>query len=126
MATVQNKPKYMMLEALKTNVSLITLENDVGDSPYSNSLTSADFETISASASEEPTLQLSMTQTITVDAGDTIVAIVVLFPYDLWGSLVTHFASIRYPIVDVDGNGEYFPDGGSIDVTEFEVNLDDL
>ena len=121
MATVQNKPKYMMLEALKTNVSLITLENDVGDSPYSNSLTSADFETISASASEEPTLQLSMTQTITVDAGDTIVAIVVLFPYDLWGSLVTDFASIRYPI-----GGEYgetFPDGGSIEVTSFVVML---
>jgi hypothetical protein len=33
---------------------------------------------------------------------------------------------IRYPIGDVDGNGEYFPDGGSIDTTEFEVYLNDL
>ena len=125
MAEVKRVPEWIMLEALRNNVLNLNLEKSdgtftgvVGVSPTDFYISTQDYE---------PVLRLSNTKTLQVGAGETIMAILLVIDdtdapaaYDAYDNL------IRYPIVDVDGNGEYFPDGGSIDVTEFAVNLDDL
>jgi hypothetical protein len=128
MAEVKRVPQWVMLEALRNNASFLALEKSSGAITGSATVSPADFDIDTAVA--EPVLRLSSetTKTSQVDAGETIVAIVLWIDntnapaaYDTDGD-----EEIRYPIVDVDGNGEYFPDGGSIDTTEFEVYLNDL
>jgi hypothetical protein len=126
MAEVRRIPQWIMLEALRNNVLNLRLEKSDGASTEGVGVALEDF-TVSTQ-DYEPVLKLSIPKTLEV-GGDTIMAIVLVISsadtpaaYDA----VDNDAEIRYPIVDVDGNGETFPDGGSIDVTEFEVNLDDL
>ena len=126
MAEVRRIPKWIMLEALRNNVLNLNLEKSGEMSLAAVSVGPEDFAI--STQTYEPVLKLSIPKTLTVDAGDTITAIVLVIDdtdaptaYD-----DDENRKILYPIVDVDGNGEYFPDGGSIDVTEFEVNLDDL
>ena len=126
MAEVSRVPKWIMLDALKTNVNALELEKSDGGRADAVFLSSTDFQNL-AQGLDEPFLRLSQTHTLTVGVGETIMAITLTF-FDI--STDTTYADeekeIRYPIVDVDGNGEYFPDGGSIDTTEFEVYLNDL
>ena len=124
MAEVKRVPEWIMLEALRSNVAGMQLEKSDGTSTGLIQLGVDDFETDTAGT--EPVLKLKSTETLQVGAGDTIMAIVLNIDntnapaaYDADGD-----DEIRYPIVDVDG--EYFPDGGSIDTTEFEVYLNDL
>ena len=125
MAEVKRVPQWIMLEALRNNVSGIHLEKSDGTSTGLIELAVVAFEL--DPEDYEPVLRLRNHKELTVGEGDTIMAIVLLI--DDTESPAIYDADdneIRYPIVDVDGNGEYFPDGGSIDVTEFAVNLDDL
>ena len=125
MAEVKRVPQRVMLEALGNAVTGMHLEKSDGTSTSAASVGPADF----AFSTQEykPVLRLSNTETLQVDVGDTIMAIVLLIDdTDAPAAYDSDDNEIRYPIVDVDGNGETFPDGGSIDVTEFEVNLDDL
>ena len=126
MAEVRRIPKWIMLEALRNNVLNLDLEKSVGTYLGAVSVGPEDFAI--STQNYEPVLKLSIPKTLTVDAGDTITAIVLVIDdtdaptaYDDGEN-----RKILYPIVDVDGNDEYFPDGGSIDVTEFEVYLNDL
>ena len=123
MAEVRRIPQWIMLEALRNNVSGMHLEKSDETSTEVTPLAVSVFE-IESSATE-PVLRLLIEQTLEVGAGDTIVAI--LLYIDDTESPAIYDADdieIRCPIGGVDG--ETFPDGGSIDVTEFEVNLDDL
>jgi len=102
------------------------LEKSDGTYGGAISVAPADFEIDTTGGDPVLKLKLSNPKTIQVGAGETIVAILLYIDGmnapaaygDLDDSL------IRFPIGGVDG--ETFPDGGSIDVTEFEVNLDDL
>ena len=123
MAEVKRIPQWIMLEALRNNVSFLALEKSSEAITGSAPVSPADFDIDTAVA--EPVLRLSSetTKTLQVDAGDTIMAIV-LWIDDTNAPAAYEDDEIRFPIGGVDG--ETFPDGGSIDVTEFEVNLDDL
>ena len=125
MAEVRRIPKWIMLEALRNNVLNLNVQKSVGTSLGGVSVCPEDFAI--STQNYEPVLKLSIPKTLTVDEGDTITAIVlVIDDTDAPTAYDDGEDEIRYPIVDVDGNGEYFPDGGSIDVTEFEVYLNDL
>ena len=126
MAEVKRVPEWVMLEALRNNVIGMQLERSDETAIGLIQLDDLYFEIDTAVT--EPVLKLKSTETLQVGAGDTIVAILLVIDdtdapaaYDADGD-----EEIRYPIVDVDGNGETFPDGGSIDTTEFEVYLNDL
>ena len=124
MAEVKRVPKWIMLEALENNVLSLSLETSEGTFMGVVGLSPTDFQEI-AQGIDEPFLRVAQTQTLQVDVGVTIMAILLSFT-DI--STNTNYAademSIRYPIGGVDG--ETFPDGGSIEVTEFEVYLNDL
>ena len=123
MAEVKRVPEWVMLEALRNNVIGMQLERSDETAIGLIQLDDLYFEIDTAVT--EPVLKLKSTETLQVGAGDTIVAILLLF--DDTGSPAEYDADdveIRGPIGGVDG--ETFPDGGSIDVTEFAVNLDDL
>ena len=126
MAEVKRVPQWLMLEALRYAVTGMHLEKSDGTSTGFIQLLGQQFD-IDTSATE-PVLKMLGEQTLEVGEGETIVAIVLWI--DDTESPAIYDADddreIRYPIVDVDGNGEYFPDGGSIDTTEFEVYLNDL
>ena len=126
MAEVRRIPKWIMLEALRNNVLNLNLEKS-GET-YLGAVSVGPEDFAISTQNYEPVLKLSIPKTLTVDEGDTITAIVLVIDdtdaptaYDDGEN-----RKILYPIVDVDGNGETFPDGGSIDVTEFEVYLNDL
>ena len=123
MAEVKRIPQWIMLEALRNNVSFLALEKSSEAITGSAPVSPADFDIDTAVA--EPVLRLSSetTKTSQVDAGDTIMAIV-LWIDDTNAPAAYEDDEIRYPIGGVDG--ETFPDGGSIDTTEFEVYLNDL
>ena len=125
MAEVKRVPEWIMLEALRNNVTGMRLEKSDETSTGLIPLDDQDFG-ISVSATE-PVLRMIREKTLQVGEGDTIMAIVlVIDDTDTPAAYDADDIDIRYPIVDVDGNGEYFPDGGSIDTTEFEVYLNDL
>ena len=128
MAEVKRIPQWFMLEALRNAVNGMYLEKSDGTYVGAISVAPADFEIDTTGGDPVLKLKLSNPKTIEVGVGETIVAILLYIdgadaPAE-YGDLDDSL--IRYPIVDVDGNGEYFPDGGSIDTTEFEVYLNDL
>ena len=126
MAEVRRIPQWIMLEALRNAVTALHLEKSDGTSTEDYVVvTPTDFAT--STQDYDPVLKMLTEKTIEVDAGETIVAILLYIDgTDAPAAYGPDDDEIRYPIGDVDGNGETFPDGGSIDVTEFEVNLDDL
>ena len=124
MAEVKRLPQWIMLEALRNNAWVLALEQSDETHTGVVQLDDLDFEIDTAAT--DPVLKLSIPKTLTVDEGDTITAIVLVIDdtdaptaYDDGEN-----RKILYPIGGVDG--ETFPDGGSIDVTEFEVYLNDL
>ena len=128
MAEVRRIPKWIMLEALRNNVLNLNVQKSFGTSLGGVSVGPEDFAI--STQNYEPVLKLKVSnpKTIQVGLGTTVAAIVLVIDdmdaptaYDDGEN-----RQILYPIVDVDGNGEYFPDGGSIDVLEFEVYLNDL
>ena len=106
MAEVKRVPQWFMLEALRNNVYGIPLEKSDGTKTEAVPISSADFEIDTTGGDPVLKLKLSNPKTIEVDAGETIVAIV------LWIDNTNAPAAyddaddeeIRYPIVDVDGN----------------------
>ena len=123
MAEVKRVPEWIMLEALRNEVTGMQLEKSDGTSTGLIQLEALDFEIDTAVT--EPMLKLKSTETLQVGAGDTIMAIVLnIDDTDAPAIYDADDNEIRYPIGGVDG--ETFPDGGSIDVTEFEVYLNDL
>ena len=128
MAEVKRLPQWIMLEAIRNKVAGMWIEKS--DEAYGEDyvvVTPTDFEIDTADSDPVLKLKVSNPKTIEVGVGDTITAILLVIegmnaPAEYDGD----DRDIRYPIVDVDGNGEYFPDGGSIDTTEFEVYLNDL
>ena len=127
MAEVKRIPQWFMLEALRNAVNGMYLEKSDGTVTGHVSVGPEDFEIDTTGGDPVLKLKLSNPKTIQVGVGDTITAILLVIngmnaPAQYDGD----DRDIRYPIVDVDGNGEYFPDGGSIDTTEFEVYLNDL
>ena len=129
MAEVKAVPKWIMLEAIRNKVQGMLIEKS--DEAYGEGYVAAtptDFEIDTAATDPVLKLKVSNPKTIQVGLGTTVAAIVLVIDdmdaptaYDDGEN-----RQILYPIVDVDGNGEYFPDGGSIEVTEFEVYLNDL
>ena len=124
MAEVRRIPKWIMLEALRNNVLNLNVQKSVGTSLGGVSVGPEDFAI--STQIYEPVLKLSIPKTLTVDEGDTIMVILLVIDdtdaptaYDDGEN-----RKILYPIGGVDG--ETFPDGGSIDVTEFSVYLNDL
>ena len=127
MAEVKRVPEWIMLEALRNNVIDMHLEKSDGTITETVDVGPADFEIDTTGGDPVLKLKLSNPKTIQVGVGDTITAILLVIegmnaPAEYDGD----DRDIRYPIVDVDGNGETFPDGGSIDTTEIEVYLNDL
>ena len=127
MAEVKRIPQWVMLEALRNNAEFLQLETSDGTTTGHVGVGPADFEIDTTGGDPVLKLKLSNPKTIQVGVGDTITAILL---YIGGANIPTEYdaddQAIRYPIVDVDGNGETFPDGGSIDTTEFEVYLNDL
>ena len=125
MAEVKRIPQWVMVEALRNNVTFLHLEKSDGTTTGQVGVASEDFAIDSTGG--DPRLELSIPQTLTVGVGDTITAILLYIGgANIPAEYDADDQAIRYPIVDVDGNGETFPDGGSIDTTEFEVYLNDL
>ena len=123
MAEVKRVPEWIMLEALRNEVTGMQLEKSDGTSTGVIQLEALDFEIDTAVT--EPMLKLKSTETLQVGAGDTIMAIVLnIDDTDAPAIYDADDNEIRYPIGGVDG--ETFPDGGSIDTTDFEVYLNDL
>ena len=123
MAEVKRVPEWIMLEALRLEVNGMHLEKSDGTSTEVTPLLSQQFDI--DLADHEPVLRLGSTKTLEVGVGDTIVTIVlVIDDTDAPAIYDADDIEIRYPIGGVDG--ETFPDGGSIDTTEFEVYLNDL
>ena len=123
MAEVKRVPEWIMLEALRNNATFLILETSDGTSTGAVGVGPTDFDI--STQDYEPVLKLSIPKTLEVGVGDTITAILL---YIDGTNAPTVYGSddhdIRFPIGGVDG--ETFPDGGSIDVTEFEVYLNDL
>ena len=128
MAEVKAVPKWIMLEAIRNKVQGMLIEKS--DEAYGEGYVAAtptDFEIDTTGGDPVLKLKLSNPKTIEVGLVTTVAAIVLnIVDLDVPTAYDDGEDEIRYPIVDVDGNGEYFPDGGSIDVTEFEVYLNDL
>ena len=127
MAEVRRIPKWIMLEALRNNVLNLNLEKSGEMSLGAVSVGPEDFAI--STQNYEPVLKLKVSnpKTIEVGVGDTITAILLdIYNLDVPAEYDADDQAILYPIVDVDGNGETFPDGGSIDTTDFEVYLNDL
>ena len=128
MAEVKAVPKWIMLEAIRNKVQGMLIEKS--DEAYGEGYVAAtptDFEIDTAATDPVLKLKVSNPKTIQVGLGTTVAAIVLnIVDLDIPTAYDDGEDEIRYPIVDVDGNGEYFPDGGSIDTTEFEVYLNDL
>ena len=125
MAEVRRIPQWIMLEAIRNKVAGMWIEKSNGAYEDYVVVTPTDFYIDTAVA--EPVLRLSSTKTLQVGLATSVAAIVLnITDVDAPTAYGDDDNEIRYPIVDVDGNGEYFPDGGSIDVTEFEVYLNDL
>ena len=123
MAEVKRVPEWIMLEALRLEVDGMHLEKSDGTSTGVIQLDAPQFE-IDTEVTE-PVLKLSIPKTIEVAVGDTITAILLLIDdTDTPAEYGAGDNEIRCPIGGVDG--ETFPDGGSIDVTELEVYLNDL
>ena len=123
MAEVKRLPQWIMLEALRNNASVLALEQS--DETYTGFVQLDAMEFDIDTAATDPVLKLSIPKTLTVVVGDTITAIVlVIDDTDAPTAYGAGDNEIRCPIGGVDG--ETFPDGGSIDVTEFEVYLNDL
>ena len=124
MAEVKRVPQWVMLEALRLEVNGMYLEKSDGTSTGFIQLLSPQFDIDTTGG--DPVLKMLTEKTLEVGAGDTIMAIVLNI--DNTNAPATYDADdddeIRGPIGGVDG--EYFPDGGSIDATEFEVYLNDL
>ena len=128
MAEVKAVPKWIMLEAIRNKVAGMWIEKSdetiVEDYVV---VTPMEFEIDTADSDPVLKLKVSNPKTIQVGLGTTVTAIVLnIVDVDAPTAYLDGGDEIRYPIVDVDGNGEYFPDGGSIDTTEFEVYLNDL
>ena len=129
MAEVRRIPQWIMLEALRNKVAGMWIEKSGGTIVEDYVVvTPTDFEIDTADSDPVLKLKVSNPKTIQVGLGTTVAAILLYIDgadapaaYDELDDSV-----IRCPIGDVDGNGETFPDGGSIDVTEFEVYLNDL
>ena len=127
MAEVKRLPQWIMLEALRWAVTRVHLEKSDEASEDYIGVTPADFEIDTTGGDPVLKLKLSNPKTIEVGLGTTVAAIVLnILDTETPTAYDDGEDEIRYPIVDVDGNGEYFPDGGSIDTTEFEVYLNDL
>ena len=128
MAEVRRIPQWIMLEALRNAVTALHLEKSDGTSTEDYVVvTPADFDSDTTGGDPVLKLKLSNPKTIEVGVGDTITAILLYIGgANIPAEYDADDQAIRYPIVDVDGNGETFPDGGSIDTTEFEVYLNDL
>ena len=128
MAEVKAVPQWVMLEAIRNKVQGMLIEKS--DEAYGEGYVAAtptDFEIDTAATDPVLKLKVSNPKTIQVGLGTTVTAIVLnIVDVDAPTAYLDGGDEIRYPIVDVDGNGEYFPDGGSIDTTEFEVYLNDL
>ena len=123
MAEVKRLPQWIMLEALRNNASVLALEQSDETHTGVVQLDDLDFEIDTAAT--DPVLKLSIPKTIEVAVGDTITAILLLIDdTDTPAEYGAGDNEIRCPIGGVDG--ETFPDGGSIDTTEFEVYLNDL
>ena len=127
MAEVKAVPKWIMLEAIRNKVAGMRIEKSdetiVEDYVV---VTPMEFEIDTADSDPVLKLKVSNPKTIQVGLGTTVAAIVLYIDgadapaaYDELDDSV-----IRCPIGGVDG--ETFPDGGSIDTTEFEVYLNDL
>ena len=123
MAEVKRLPKWLMLEALRNKVFGMRLEKS--DETFTGFIQLLSQQFSIDPADSDPVLKMLSTKTLEVGAGDTIMAIVLVMD-EAYGppAYGPDDIEIRYPIGGVDG--ETFPDGGSIDVTEFAVNLDDL
>ena len=128
MAEVKAVPKWIMLEAIRNKVAGMWIEKS--DETIAEDyvvVTPTAFEIDTADSDPVLKLKVSNPKTIQVGLGTTVTAIVLnIVDVDVPTAYDDGEDEIRYPIVDVDGNGEYFPDGGSIDTTEFEVYLNDL
>jgi len=128
MAEVKRVPQWVMLEAIRNKVAGMWIEKS--DGTYGEDYVGvdpADFEIDTTGGDPVLKLKLSNPKTIEVGLVTTVAAIVLnIVDLDVPTAYDDGEDEIRYPIVDVDGNGEYFPDGGSIDTTEFEVYLNDL
>ena len=125
MAEVKRVPEWIMLEALRNNVTGMRLEKSDETSTGFIQLLGQQFDIDTTGG--DPVLKMLTEKTLEVGEGYTIMAILLYIGgANIPAEYDADDQAIRYPIVDVDGNGETFPDGGSIDVTEFEVNLDDL
>ena len=126
MAEVRRIPQWVMLEALRNAVTALHLEKSDGTSTEDYIVaTPTDFEIDTTGG--DPVLKMLTEKTLEVGEGYTIMAILLYIGgANIPAEYDADDQAIRYPIVDVDGNGEYFPDGGSIDTTEFEVYLNDL
>ena len=123
MAEVKRVPQWLMLEALRNKVTGMYLEKSDETSTGLIQLDDQKFG-INVSATE-PVLRLLIEQTLEVGEGDTIMAIVLnIDDTDAPAIYDADDIEIRCPIGGVDG--ETFPDGGSMDVTELEVYLNDL
>ena len=128
MAEVKAVPKWIMLEAIRNKVAGMSIEKSdetiVEDYVV---VTPTDFEIDTADSDPVLKLKVSYPKTIQVGLGTTVAAIVLnILDTETPTAYDDGEDEIRFPIGDVDGNGEYFPDGGSIDTTEFEVYLNDL
>ena len=127
MAEVKRVPEWIMLEALRNNVIDMHLEKSDGTITETVDVGPADFAV--STQDYEPVLKLKVSNPKTLEVGEgyTIMAILLYIGgANIPAEYDADDQAIRYPIVDVDGNGEYFPDGGSIDTTDFEVYLNDL
>ena len=125
MAEVKQIPQWVMLEALRNNAVSLHLKKSDGAFTGTIAVSPTAFDIDTALA--DPVLRLDGTGTLQVPDGETIIAIVLWIDNTDAPTIYDgDDHDIQYPTVDVDGNGEYFPDGGSIDVTEFEVYLNDL
>ena len=123
MAEVRRIPQWIMLEALRNNVSGMHLEKSDETSTEVTPFVVSVFEIDTTGG--DPVLKMLIEQTLEVGAGDTIVAILLYIDgMNAPAAYGPDDDEIRCPIGDVDG--ETFPDGGSIDTTDFEVYLNDL
>ena len=126
MAEVKRVPQWVMLEAIRNKVAGMWIEKS--DGTYGEDYVGvdpADFEIDTTGGDPVLKLKLSNPKTIEVGLGTTVAAIVLnIVDVDAPTAYLDGGDEIRFPIGGVDG--EYFPDGGSIDATEFEVYLNDL
>jgi len=125
MAEVKRVPQWIMLEALRNEVKDMYLEKSDGTYDGESYAVASPTDFDISTQDGDPVLRLSSTKTLQVGVGNTIMAIVLnIVDTDTPSAYDNSEDEIRYPIGGVDG--ESFPDGGSIEVTDFEVYLNDL